>query len=423
MPNHAGPNINESGLVFSFDVNDYNSFKGQPGTNLGSGPNFGYTGSGYTEYQNGKLIRWKSINEKVHIPTLGVKNVNTIEWYNVYSGYGVDGNYTCCPTIFTYSPNGWNSTILEPSTEYMYQIIYKSASGYTHPNYMYHYERSADDSQGTEFGVHSTGRRTHLGDGWYHAWGSFTTQSYTVKGYFGCWHYEYNTKNKVSLAAVSLVKGNTIRPPAQFIDEGATLGNTEALLDLKGNSTIDLTNVSFDSNAQMIFDGTSDYITVPHNAAHSFTGDFSIEIVFKPTGNTANCLIQKGSGNDYYQEYWVICDTRGSNRSFALIMGKVGNTSANYNVNASNSVTIGQYHHIVTGVQGNTGFLYVNGELIDTGDVTDRIQSTSDIRIGERVDGFADSLGYQPLTKIYNRALTASEVQSNYNAIKGRFNI
>jgi hypothetical protein len=197
---------------------------------------------------------------------------------------------------------------------------------------------------------------------------------------------------------------------------------TQGLLDLTGSSTIDLSNVSFDSNAQMTFDGTSDYVTVPHNTLHSFTGDFSIEIVFKPTGNTANCLIQKGSGNDYFQEYWVLCDTRGSNTSFELIMGKVGNTSANYNVRANNAV-IGQYHHIVTGVQGSTGFMYVNGELIDTGDVTDRIQSTSDIRIGERVDGFADSLGDQPLTKIYNRALTANEIQSNFNAIKNRFNI
>ena len=198
---------------------------------------------------------------------------------------------------------------------------------------------------------------------------------------------------------------------------------TEALKDFTKNATLDLSNVSFDSNAQMTFDGTTDYVTVPHNPAHSFTGDFSIEIVFRPTGNTANCLIQKGSGSDYFQEYWVLCDTRSSNRQFELIMGKVGNTSANYNVNASNSVTIGQYHHIVTGVQGSTGFMYVNGELIDTGAVTDRIQSTSDIRIGERIDGFADSLGDQPITKIYNRALAAEEVQQNFNTIKGRFGI
>ena len=202
-----------------------------------------------------------------------------------------------------------------------------------------------------------------------------------------------------------------------------TRSATEALKDFTKNATLDLSNVSFDSNAQMTFDGTTDYVTVPHNPAHSFTGDFSIEIVFRPTGNTANCLIQKGSGNDYFQEYWVLCDTRSSNRQFELIMGQVGNTSANYNVNASNSVTIGQYHHIVTGVQGSTGFMYVNGELIDTGAVTDRIQSTSDIRIGERIDGFADSLGDQPITKIYNRALSAEEVQQNFNTIKGRFGI
>jgi len=422
MPTHSGPNTNEDGLVFSFDTGDSLSYKGAPGINLAAGPNFGYSNSGLSEFQNGKLIRWKSYSEKAHIPTLGVQDVKIIEWYNVYSGYGTDGNYNCCPTIFTYSPSGWNSTILEPSTEYMYQIIYKSASGYTHPNYMYHYERSADDSQGTEFGVHSTGRRTHLGDDWYHAWGSFTTQSYTVKGYFGCWHYEYNTKNKVSLAAVSLTKGNIVRPPKDFIGETLTRSNTESLLDLTGNSTIDLTNVSFDSNGQMTFDGSNDYVNIPHNSNQSFTGDFKIEAVIYPTGNTANCIVQKGSGNDYFQEYWLLQDMRGSNKYISLIMGQQGNTSANY-INTTNISVLNTYHHIVATVKDNVGSIYVNGELKTSGAITNRIQSTSDMRIGWRVDGFAATTGEIPLVKLYNRALIAEEIQSNFNAIKSRFNI
>lgn len=407
MPNHSGPNTNESGLVFSFDVNDYNSFKGQPGTNLGAGPNFGYSSSGLSEYQNGKLIRWKSYTEKAHIPTLGVKDVKTIEWYNVYSGYGTDGNYNCCPTIFTYSPNGWNSTILEPSTEYMYQIIYKSASGYTHPNYMYHYERSADDSQGTEFGVHSTGRRTHLGDGWYHAWGSFTTQSYTVKGYFGCWHYEYNTKNKVSLAAVSLVKGNTVRPPAQFIDEGATLGNTEALLDLTGNTTIDLSNVSFDADAQVDYDGSNDYASLGNPTELRDLTSGTIETVYYRDASTGTYqMIFTDAGSDLEITY-----------SGNVLQFYIGNSGLSY----THAVT-GQWFHVV-GTWG-PGFkkMYINGVEVASGTNTGIDTGNRDRYIGGRGTSFPFN-GKIPMVKVYSRTLTASEVASNYNAVKSRFNI
>ena len=411
MPSHSGPNTNEEGLVFSFDVNDYNSFKGQPGINLGSGPNFGYSGSGLSEYENGKLIRWKSYTEKVHIPTLGVKDVKTIEWYNIYSGYGTDGNYTCCPTIFTYSPSGWNSTILEPSTEYMYQIIYKSASGYTNANYMYHYERSADDSQGTEFGVHSTGRRTHLGDGWYHAWGSFTTQSYTVKGYFGCWHYEYNTKNKVSLAAVSLIKGNSVRPPAQFIDEGVTLSNTEALLDLTGNSTIDISNATFDSNAQMTFDGTDDSVLV--GTVGNYSNNMTVEAVFKTSSSATWKNILCGSTGD------IIFTVNGAKLNF----GSQGSNPIPHSNYSTTDVNDGQWHHGVATYNGSQVKIYVDGVLEST-NLRSGNQTPSSLRVGSNNAGSSEFFnGDIPLVKLYNRALTASEIQANYNAIKGRFNI
>ena len=198
--------------------------------------------------------------------------------------------------------------------------------------------------------------------------------------------------------------------------------NTEALLDLTGNSTIDLSNVSFDVDAEITFDGTNDYITVPHNPGHSFTGDFSIEAVIYPTGNTANCIIQKGSGNDYYQEYWLLQDLRGSNRYISLIMGKAGNGSANY-INTGAISVLNQYHHIVATVSGTTATIYVNGVQQATGTISDRIQSSSDIRIGWRVDGFAATSGSIPLVKLYSKALSEGEALANYNAVKSRFNI
>ena len=113
---------------------------------------------------------------------------------------------------------------------------------------------------------------------------------------------------------------------------------------------------------------------------------------------------------------------RGSNRRIEFIMGKTGNTSANYTTTSDISV-LNTYHHIIITVTGSTSAIYVNGEIEATSTISNRIQSTSDLRIGRRVDGFAATNGKIPVVKLYNRALTADEVQQNYNAYKNRFNL
>ena len=194
------------GLIFKYDTGDMdNSYRGAPGQNYAIGPNRVYGGLSTQTFENGKVFRSNGYTENVFIPKLGVRSVESIEIHNEYDGYGTNGNYNCCPTIFTYNPGGWNSFTWLPNTTYTYQIIYKSETGYTHPNYMYHYEYRADGSYITEYGVHTEGLRTHLGNGWYHAWNTFTTNPQAAMGYCGMWHYEYYGRNKVSVAAVSIV--------------------------------------------------------------------------------------------------------------------------------------------------------------------------------------------------------------------------
>ena len=209
------------------------------------------------------------------------------------------------------------------------------------------------------------------------------------------------------------------KKPWVYVDGTRTGG----LRDLATGTVFNLSTVSKSLLASGFdFDGTNDYITVPHDPNHSFTGDFSIEAVIYPTGNTANCIIQKGSGNDYYQEYWLLQDMRGSNRYISLIMGKIGNGSANY-INTGAISVLNQYHHIIATVSGTTATIYVNGVQQATGTISDRIQSSSDIRIGWRVDGFAATSGNIPLVKLYNRAITQEDALSKFNSVKSQYNI
>jgi hypothetical protein len=52
------------------------------------------------------------------------------------------------------------------------------------------------------------------------------------------------------------------------------------LLDLTNNATINLSNVSFDSNAQMTFDGTDDYTSLGNPTALRDLTSGTIETVY-----------------------------------------------------------------------------------------------------------------------------------------------
>jgi hypothetical protein len=66
-----------------------------------------------------------------------------------------------------------------------------------------------------------------------------------------------------------------------------TRSATQGLLDRTGTSTIDISNASFDSNAQMTFDGTDDYITLPSD----------IRSIFTSYPNCMECVLRKSSSD------------------------------------------------------------------------------------------------------------------------------
>ena len=190
---------------------------------------------------------------------------------------------------------------------------------------------------------------------------------------------------------------------------------TDSLLDITGNTTIDLTNVSFDSNAQMEFDGTDDTVALGDSSQFNITNSMSVSAWINLDSNSGWKGIFGGavSGFVHFQIY-----NGGINVYVYGPAASYGNPD---------SVTIG------TNVWTNVGFtfgnntlkVYLNGEQLTT-TVTGNganISSNSDVRFGW---AYATSRLFQgkiDALTVHNRALTAAEVKANYNAIKGRFNI
>jgi len=101
----------------------------------------------------------------------------------------------------------------------------------------------------------------------------------------------------------------------------------------------------------------------------------------------------------------------------------VAGTVANPSVTLVQSVTVNNWSHIVATYDGTTLSLYRNGSLVgtpatSTGNITNTSKTlTIGVRGGNYFGGRISS------AKIYNRALTASEIQQNFNALKGRFGL
>ena len=204
---------------------------------------------------------------------------------------------------------------------------------------------------------------------------------------------------------------------SQFVN--GTRSATEGLLDLTGNSSIDLTNVSFDSNAQMTFDGTDDKAVVA-NFPHIWDGSVTMEAVVAWNDDSRSIIF----GN---------YNVGANDINFEKLTGRAlrfyWNRGERDVTTASNVVTTtGNPHHVVMiRDKGSNSFkFYVDGAVIATSSNvgTDVSSTGSTFRIGgDTRDGTTIHNGDIPMLKIYSRALTADEVASNYNHYKSRFGI
>jgi hypothetical protein len=427
MPLSLGPKVfGQDNLVFAYDTGDIkNSFRGKPVTNILKSISQQYGES------NTSLFKVKNGTHTVNIPGLGQYTAKYVDIYNDYNG----GSGNCCLSLFSYG-TGIN---LSGGVTYMYQIIYKTDTGYSHPNYMYRYEYGASGYI-TEAGVHSTGRRTALGDGWYHAWGSFTTNANTTYINTYLFHYEYGTQNRVQVAAAMLTEGSEVIPPKQFLGFEQTRSVTEGLVDMMGNGTINLTNASYNANANISFDGTNDYISLGSSLSSINTTTLSIEFVFK-------CTDSDGSYNPIFS--WHTAQNNNGYISLGNFTGTWPNESISIYMRNSNTDYLSfaytnghsfyqdsQYHHAVFILKTNSYKIYVDGvEKTLNGTFRNGSMSTTmltnmfnletsptaEIGVGSSFSEYFK--GEIPILKIYNAELGANQIASNYNSLKKRFNM
>lgn len=198
--------------------------------------------------------------------------------------------------------------------------------------------------------------------------------------------------------------------------------------DLSGNGNNGtLTNGPTFSSANggsIVFDGVDDYVNISNATIGNFgTSTFSVSAWGKADSNSTGTrgLVSKYNPHSGNGTGWFLFFRDGQvwaritqDLSAPLEMSQItANVSGNlwYNFVVVRSATIFS--------------LYSNGNLLQTNTTTNIIDcsSTGPLRVGSGYSSGYYYLGTCSLAKIYNRALTAAEIQQNFNALRGRYGI
>ena len=178
------------------------------------------------------------------------------------------------------------------------------------------------------------------------------------------------------------------------------------------------------SGGSFIFDGTNDYINCGTDSITDLaTTTMTAEVMFQTTGATNRPhLISRGTHGAVGQFVLILEATTPPKMRFYLDKGSGWVAAATGNTTIQNN----QWYHTVGVYDGTNVYIYVNGTLDVSASSTGALRSTpSDSVLVGFFSGSATHYltGKIPFARLYNKALSSTEILQNYNALKGRYGL
>lgn len=368
MSQFVSSEIVTNGLVFAYDMNSRRSYFGEPTTNhVGNASSM----TGWSTYDNG--------NDGTFITEFGTTGYRMNargSWNGVYKGIAVPstGTYTLSAYIRYWGGAANNNGATVYCSGYgggdVATAINKSIVG--------EWQR-----------ISLTVNATNL---------SFTFFLISYGGTNGGDNVTWEvTMPQVNAGSYATTFTNTSR------------SNTQAIVDLTGNYTIDATNLSYESTGDFFFDNTNDFLDVTPFTATTIS----------------NATI----------EAWVY-DSSADTNYRAIVQNNVASDDALY-VNPSNqlmwwpstasSLTVPKnaWTYVAASHTYGTGILYQVNSSQQT--VAGTFEDPTDwdfMRIGGHSGSDTERWGGKiTVVRVYNRALSSNELQQNFNAQRGRYGI
>jgi hypothetical protein len=401
---HRGSNIIRSGLEFAFDTGYSSTFdnssnylhnKGEPTTNL-------YTNSDFSNGETGWTFGSWSNNAVTHTATTVTgphgKQVSANKLY-----MGVNGG-----AVHFHQYNGSK---------------YTSGNTYTTSAWV--------KGQGTfQIKSHWGGNTSFTMTGDWQRVSMTVTATTSTNGNFPYFAGEGLTVGSTFYITDTQTElGSHATPYIYSSSSNGTRSATNSLLDITKQYDINVSNASFDSDAHIDLDGTGDYLSLGSDITfktNGGSGGWTVESVVKYdsvaggyNNSTSPANFIGASGASYNSWYWSVLNSKLALWNISPGVWKYGSTTL-----AADT----WYHTVLTCFgDGSSYQMYLNGNA-EGGDHVSYSWNTSYSGLKVQYFGAGDTSrryvnGKLPITRIYNRALSAVEVKQNFNAYKDRFNM
>ncbi|MBI3887452.1 LamG domain-containing protein [Candidatus Microgenomates bacterium] len=160
----------------------------------------------------------------------------------------------------------------------------------------------------------------------------------------------------------------------------------------------------------LMLDGIDDYVDIPvsNGTPLDINSGNPVSIAFwvYPKSNTTQGLIFRGNGSC---GYGITISNSGSNSYFSL-----GNSSSSFN--STTNIVLNKWHYVVGVINGASSAIYLDGNPVPdgTGNATPQNCSGNSLNIGRKPPGGNYFSGYIDNIQVYTRALSSSEVVTNF---------
>ncbi|MBU0847197.1 DUF2341 domain-containing protein, partial [Patescibacteria group bacterium] len=205
--------------------------------------------------------------------------------------------------------------------------------------------------------------------------------------------------------------------------EGASCGGTPANCDgtLTGFSNTTGQDVAAGSGwtsdnrrwgtGALMFNGTSDYVNAGSDSVFDMgaTDIGSIEVWFKTTNTAKQTLVSRVGAVTPWPGYVFDVNQNTSSKKLAFWDGSTW-------TDGTTEVTDGNWHHGAVVISGTSLTIYLDGKVDGTATIADLSSISQSLWIGQANSGSEFFSGDIDSVRFYSRAISASEVLSNYQA-------
>lgn len=375
--NHS-PSVVTNGLVMYYDMNNTKkSWKGQPATNYVANATTMAGWNNYSNTANGTPAQF--ITE---FGTTGYRMDNVGSWNGVYKSVTI-------PAAGTYTFSAWIKWIAG-SANVTGGSVYISGWG------------GGDSASATNRTLPNQWQRISITL-------NCTTTSMTF--YLISYGGTSNADNHSWQVTMPQIEAGSYATP--FVE--GSRSNTQALVDLTGNTTLTATSLTYASDNTFSFSG-SNYISMPSVNLGNGNVTWSVSAWVKTTTATndlgGGSVMSNSSGGPVYSMMGV---NNGKIVYWTYQGGwvqKLGVKTVNDNI-----------WHMLTWVNysNNTMDMYVDG-ILDTNVANSTSGNNNPV---DRIGGSwaAQFVGSISSVSRYTKALSAAEVKQNFNALRGRYGV